>query len=165
MLNLSAAQAYEALMVIHILRYPLGRPLNDLRELAESIHPELRLIWTGLRGEQTFDKLAKAFRDTRFSVSYHITDSDLDLMFGYVEDLHKLVHHICQIKFDALKAGSLTKPNKDWLAVVREALKRPEDPLFDDEPETGGVPRNEPFLYYPHSGTGKGIGEITDKNI
>ena len=136
MLNLSAAQAYEALMVIHILRYPLGRPLNDLRELAESIHPEIGVIWTGLRGEQVFDQLAEAFRDTRFSVSYHIADNDLELMFGYVEDLHKLVHHICQIKFDALKAGSLTKPNKDWLAVVREALKPPEDPLFDDEPET-----------------------------
>ena len=136
MLNLSAAQTYEALMVVHILRYPLGRPLNDLRELAESLHPELRLIWTGLHGEQTFDQLADAFRDTRFSADYHITGSDLNLMFGYVEDLHKLVHHICQIKFDALKAGSLTKPNKDWLAVVREALKRPEDPLFDDEPET-----------------------------
>ena len=136
MLNLSAAQAYEALIVVHILRYPLGRPLNDLRELAESLHPELRLIWTGLRGEQVFDQLAKAFRDTRFSIKYHITDTDLELMFGYVEDLHKLVHHICRIKFDALKAGSLAKPNKDWLAVVREALKPPEDPMFDDEPET-----------------------------
>ena len=41
MLNLSAAQTYEALMVVHILRYPLGRPLNDLRELAESLHPEV----------------------------------------------------------------------------------------------------------------------------
>ncbi|NOZ37851.1 MAG: hypothetical protein GXP11_07265, partial [Gammaproteobacteria bacterium] len=121
MLNLSAAQAYEALMVVHILRYPLGRPLNDLRELAESIHPEIGVIWTGLRGEQVFDQLAEAFRDTRFSVSYHITGTDLELMFGYVEDLHKLVLHICQIKFDALKAGSLAKPNKDWLAVVREA--------------------------------------------
>jgi len=136
MLNLSAAQAYEALMVIHILRYPLGHPLNDLRKLAESLYPELRMIWTGLQGEQVFDQLAKAFRGTRFSVSYHITETDLELMFGYVEDLHKLAHHICQIKFDALKTGILTKPNKDWLAVVREALKQPEDPLFDDEPET-----------------------------
>ncbi len=148
MLNLSAAQAYEALMVIHILRYPLGRPLNNLRELAESLHPELRLIWTGLRGEQIFDQLAEAFRDTRFSVSYHITDTDLDLMFGYVEDLHKLVHHICQIKFDTLKAGSLAKPNKDWLAVVREALKSPEDPLFDDEPETQRTAITDPSPLY-----------------
>lgn len=44
MLNLSAAQAYEALMVIHTLKYPLGRPLNDMRELAESLHPELNMM-------------------------------------------------------------------------------------------------------------------------
>lgn len=72
----------------------------------------------------------------RFSADYRVTDSDLNLMFGYVEDLHKLVHYICQIKFDALKAGSLAKPNKDWLEVVTLALKPPEDPLFDDDEET-----------------------------
>ncbi len=135
MLNISAAQAYEALIVIHILKYPLGRPLGDLRELAESLHPELGLIWTGLRGEQIFDLLATAFRDVRFSADCHITDSDLNFMFGYVEDLQRLVHHICQIKFDALKAGSLAKPRKDWLEVVGQALKSPEYPMFDDEDE------------------------------
>jgi len=136
MLCLAAGQAYEALMAVHILKYPLGRPLNDLRELAESIHPELSMIWTGLQGEQIFQSLTTAFRDVRFSSEYRITDHDLNLMFGYVEDLHKLVHYICQIKFDALKAGSLAKPNKDWLEVVTLALKPPEDPLFDDDEET-----------------------------
>ncbi|MCF6216195.1 MAG: hypothetical protein L3J58_08470 [Emcibacter sp.] len=135
MLNVAAAQAYEALMVIHTLKYPLGRPLNALRELAESLHPELAMVWTGLRGEQIFDHLSIAFRDVRFSAYYHVTDSALDLMFGYVEDLHKLVHHICQIKFDALKAGSLAKPRKNWLEVVGQALKPPEDPMFGDDDE------------------------------
>ncbi len=136
MLCLAAGQAYEALMAVHILKYPLGRPLSDLRELAESIHPELSMIWTGLQGEQIFQSLTTAFRDVRFSAEYRITDHDLNLMFGYVEDLHKLVHYICQIKFDALKAGSLAKPNKDWLEVVTLALRPPEDPLFDDDEET-----------------------------
>jgi len=139
MLNISAAQAYEALMVVHILKYPLGRPLNDLRELAESLHPELAMVWTGLQGEQTFDLLAKAFRDVRFSADYHITECDLNLMFGYVEDLQRLVHHICQIKFDALKAGNLAKPRKDWLEIVGQALKPPEDPMFADDDEDSEV--------------------------
>ena len=135
MLNLSIAQAYEALMAIHTLRYPLARPLYDLRELAESIHPELSMIWAGVRGEQSFDLLAKAFSNVLFSGDYHVTDGGLNLMFGYVEDLHKLVHHICQIKFEALKDGSLAKPQKDWLEVVRQALKPPEDPIFSDDDE------------------------------
>ncbi|WP_339862522.1 hypothetical protein [Paremcibacter congregatus] len=135
MLNIAAAQAYEAFMVVHILKYPLGRPLNDLRELAESIHSELAMVWTGLQGEQTFDHLSAAFRDVRFSAYYHVTDSTLNAMFGYVEDLHKLVHHICKLKFEALKAGSLAKPDKDGLETVRDALKPPEDSLFDDDDE------------------------------
>lgn len=135
MLNISAAQAYEAFMVVHILKYPLGRPLNDLRELAESIHPELSMIWNGLRGDQMFDLLTRAFRDVRFSADYKITNGELNLMFGYVEDLYKLVHHICMLKLEALKAGSLKKPNKAWLEVVGEALKPSEDSLFDDDHE------------------------------
>ncbi len=131
MLTLSAEQTYTTFMVVHILKYPSGRPLWELRELAESIHPELSMVWSGLREEQNFYLLARAFRDVRFSANYSITDSDLNLMFGYVEDLHKLVRHICQIKFDALKAGSLAKPNKDWLEIVAQALR----PDADDEPE------------------------------
>ena len=137
MLNLSAAQAYEAMMVVHTLKYPLGRPLNNMRELAESLHPELAMVWTGLQGEQIFDHLSAAYRDVRFSAYYHVTDSALNSMFAYVEDLQRLVHHICQIKFEALKAGSLAKPQKDWLKVVGQALKPPEedDDEDDDEPE------------------------------
>ena len=139
MLCLSAGQAYEALMVVHILKYPLGRPLRDLRELAESLHPEINMIWTGLRGEQIFDHLSKSLRDVRFSSDYKITDNDLNLMFGYVEDLHKLISHICQQKLDTLKAGSLDKPKQDSLELVGTALKPPEEPFFDfdDEEEEG----------------------------
>jgi len=140
MLNISAAQAYEAFMVVHILKYPLGRPLNDLRELAESIHPELSMIWSGLRGNQMFDLLTKAFRDVRFSADYKITNGELNLMFGYVEDLHKMVYHICMLKLEALKAGSLKKPNKAWLEVVGEALKPHEDGLFNDNDEVLSSP-------------------------
>lgn len=132
MLNISAGQAYEALMVVHILRYPLGRPLNDLRELAESLHPELSMIWPGLQGEQIIKSLTTAFRDARFSSEYRITDSELNMMFGYVEDLHKLISYICQIKLDTLKAGSLNKPKRDWLEVVAQALQQSEASLYSN---------------------------------
>ncbi|WP_339865080.1 hypothetical protein [Paremcibacter congregatus] len=136
MLNLSAAQGYEALMVVHILKYPLGRPLSDLRELAESLHPELAVIWTGLKAVRTFDLLTRAFGHVRFSPDYTITTVELNMMFGHVEDLHKLVSRICHLKFDALKTGSLAKPQKDGLEIVREALEPPEDWwLEDDETE------------------------------
>ncbi|WP_339865006.1 hypothetical protein [Paremcibacter congregatus] len=130
MLNIAAAQAYEAFMVVHILKYPLGRPLDDLRELAESIHPELAMIWTGLRGRQIFYLLTAAFHDVRFSACYKIIDSDLNLMFDYVKDLHKLISHICDLKFAALKAGSLAKPQMDGLESVRDALRPKDDAIY-----------------------------------
>tara|TARA_R110002073_G_scaffold9448_10_gene48119 strand:- start:3342 stop:4685 length:1344 start_codon:yes stop_codon:yes gene_type:complete len=133
MLNLSAAEAYEALMVVHILKYPLGRPLSDLRELAESLHPELAVIWTGLKAVQIFDLLTRAFGHVRFSPDYTITAAELNAMFGHVEDLHKLVSRICHLKFDALKSGSLAKPQKDGLEIVREALEPPEDWWLDED--------------------------------
>ena len=112
MLNLAAAEAYEALMVVHILKYPPSRPLASLRELAESLHPELALIWTGRRAAQSFDRLARAFGEVRFRPDYAITAAELNVMFGQVEELHRSVAHICHLKFAALKTGSLARPRK-----------------------------------------------------
>ena len=142
MLNIAAAQAYEAFMVVHILKYPLGRPLDDLRELAESIHPELAMIWTGLRGRQIFYLLTAAFHDVRFSACYKIIDSDLNLMFDYVKDLHKLISHICDLKFAALKAGSLAKPQMDGLESVRDALRPKDDDVYGIGDATEAFPVN-----------------------
>ncbi|WP_417623227.1 hypothetical protein [Paremcibacter congregatus] len=113
MLNLAAAEAYEALMVVHILKYPPSRPLSSLRELAESLHPELGLIWTGRRAAKSFDRLARAFGEVRFRPDYAITAAELTVMFGSVEELHRSVAHICRLKFETLKTGSLARPRKD----------------------------------------------------
>ncbi len=136
MLNLAAAQGYETLMAVHILDYPPGCPLYDLRELAESLHPELAVIWTGRQGELIFDHLASAFRQVRFSGDYTVTTPELEAMFGHVEDLHTLVRHICGIKFTALQAGSLAKPPQDGLESVTQALRPGDDAIYgiaDDE--------------------------------
>ncbi|WP_417624045.1 hypothetical protein [Paremcibacter congregatus] len=140
MLNLAAAEGYAALMAVHILTYPPGHPLQDLRALAESLHPELSMIWTGRRGELIFDHLASAFREVRFSATYQVIPPDLEAMFGHVEDLHTLVRHICQHKFAALKAGRLAKPDKDGLEVVRDALRPSDDAIYGIAEEEAPLP-------------------------
>lgn len=51
MLHISAEQAYEAFMLVHILYYPYSRTLTDLRETSESIHQELQFLWAGREGD------------------------------------------------------------------------------------------------------------------
>jgi len=142
MLNLAAAQGYVTLMAIHILDYPPCPALQELRELAESLHPELSVIWTGRRGEQVFYHLASAFRDVRFRADYQVTTTALEAMVGHVEDLHTLVRHICSAKFAALKAGSLAKPPKDGLETVKAALRPSDDAIY-------GIAEEKPALHLP----------------
>ena len=125
MLHISAEQAYEAFMLVHILYYPYSRTLTDLREVSESIHQELQFVWAGREGRRSFFKLKCAFKGPRYTSDYKITRIELDRMFKYVKELHKLVNYICQLKFEELKTGSLKKPNKDWLEIIGEVLTQP----------------------------------------
>ena len=141
MLHISAEQAYEAFMLVHILYYPYSRTLTDLREVAESIHQELQFVWAGREGRRSFFKLKCAFKGPRYTPDYKITRVELDRIFKYVKELHKLIDYICQLKFEELKAGSLKKPNKDWLEIIGEVLMqpKPESPEDKDEPEADKV--------------------------
>ncbi|MBL4801256.1 MAG: hypothetical protein JKY45_05125 [Emcibacter sp.] len=132
MLNISAEQAYEAFLLVHILYYPYSRTLTDLRELSESIHQELQFVWAGREGRQSFFKLKSAFKGPRYTADYMITRIELDRLFKYVKVLHKLVHYICQLKFEELKAGSLKKPDKDWLEIIGEVLTNPKRELTNE---------------------------------
>lgn len=136
MLNVSAEQAYEAFMLVHILYYPYSRTLMDLRETSESIHQELQFVWAGREGRRSFFKLKCAFKGPRYTPDYRVTRVELDRMFKYVKELHKLVDYICQLKFEELKKGSLKKPNKDWLEIIGEVLTqpKPEARKGNDEP-------------------------------
>ena len=134
MLHISAEQAYEAFMLVHILYYPYSRTLTDLREVAESIHQELQFVWAGREGRRSFFKLKCAFKGPRYTPDYKVTRVELDRMFKYVKELHKLIDYICQLKFEELKTGSLKKPNKDWLEIIGEVLTqpKPEAPIDKD---------------------------------
>ena len=133
MLNIAAVQAYAAFMAVHVLKYSDRRRVHELRELAESIHPELNIVWSGSRAEPCFDLLSTAFGGVRFGIEYKITDNELGLMFSHVEDLHNLVHYICKLKFEELKAGSLARPGKDWVEIISEGLKNPEAPAIETQ--------------------------------
>ena len=136
MLNISAEQAYEAFMLVHVLYYPYSRTLTDLRETSESIHQELQFVWAGREGRQSFFKLKCAFKGPRYTPDYMITRIELDRLFRYVKELHKLVHYICRLKFEELKTGSLKKPAKDWLEIIGEVLTYPKrKPAKEDVPE------------------------------
>ncbi|MCF6239176.1 MAG: hypothetical protein L3J79_10300 [Candidatus Marinimicrobia bacterium] len=132
MLHISAEQAYEAFMLVHILYYPYSRTLMDLREVSESIHQELQFVWAGREGRRSFFKLKCAFKGPRYTPDYKITRVELDRMFKYVKELHKLINYICQLKFEELKAGSLKKPNKDWLEIIGEVLTQPKPEALKD---------------------------------
>jgi len=151
MLHISAEQAYEAFMLVHILYYPYSRTLTDLRETSESIHQELQFIWAGREGRRSFFKLKCAFKGPRYTPDYKVTRVELDRMFKYVKELHKLVHYICQLKFEELKTGSLKKPCKDWLEIIGEVLTqpKPEAPKDKDEPETIETPDIETKISLP----------------
>jgi len=146
MLNLAAVQAYVAFMVVHVLKYSDRRRVQELRELAESIHPELNIVWSGSRAEPCFDLLSTAFGGVRFGIEYRITDNELGLMFSHVEDLHNLVYYICQLKFEELKAGSLARPDKDWVEIIGEGLKKPEAVMPKDEKEVESGPTETPVI-------------------
>ena len=135
MLNIAAVQAYAAFMVVHVLKYSDRRRVHEVREMAESIHPELNIVWSGSRAESCFDLLCTAFSGVRFGIEYKITDTELGLLFSHVEALHNLVHYICQLKFKELKAGSLARPGKDWVDIISEGLKTPEAVMPKEEKE------------------------------
>ena len=138
MLHLAAEQAYLAFMRVHTLQRPYYRTLTTLRELAESIHPELKLPWTEEGGKQSFHYLRIAFTGVRFSDHYHLDNSLLDQMIGRTENLLRMVRYLCRLKLSALKDGHAGKPDKDWLEIStgfqKEVLPvRPVEPEHKEE--------------------------------
>ena len=141
LLNISATQAYVAFLAVHTLKHSERRRIHDLRALAESIHPDLKALWSSPQAQSCFDWLKRAFSGGRFGKDYGITYDQMDLMFGYVEDLHERIKHICQIKLDALKVGNFDKPEllspdtleKDTLKKLSRLIFKMEEPCYELE--------------------------------
>ena len=112
----------------------------DLREVSESIHQELQFVWAGREGRRSFFRLKCAFKGSRYTPDYKVTPVELNRMFKYVKELHKLVDYICQLKFEELKTGSLKKPNKNWLDIIGEVLTQPKP----EAPKDKGDPNQNP---------------------
>lgn len=110
LLNVAAVQAYATFMAVHTLKYSERRRIHELRALAESIHPDLKALWSSPHAQSCFDLLKTAFSGVRFGTDYSITGDQLEFMFSYVEDLHELIQHACEIKLEALKIGNLENP-------------------------------------------------------
>jgi hypothetical protein len=115
----------------------------DLREVSESIHQELQFVWAGREGRRSFFRLKCAFKGPRYTQDYKVTRVELDRMFKYVKELHKLVNYICQLKFEELKTGSLKKPNKDWLEIIGEVLTQPKPEARKGKDEPTELPETE----------------------
>jgi len=107
-LHQAAERLYHCLFLVRTLYSPKTHNLNQLRQLAEDIEPQLKEVWPRQTKSERrcYELLRKAYVEARYSRHYRILDEQLAWLAGRVELLQMIVREVCEERIAALQEAA-----------------------------------------------------------
>jgi predicted nucleotidyltransferase len=107
-LHQATERFYHCLFLVRTLYSPKTHNLNQLRQLAEAIEPQLKEVWPRETKfeRRCYELLREAYVKARYSRHYRISEDQLAWLSGRVELLQSIVRGLCEQRIAELSEAA-----------------------------------------------------------
>jgi predicted nucleotidyltransferase/HEPN domain-containing protein len=108
LLHQATERFYHCLFLVRTLYSPKTHNLNQLRQLAEAIEPQLKEVWPRETKfeRRCYELLREAYVKARYSRHYRISEDRLAWLSGRVELLQSIVRGLCEQRIAELSEAA-----------------------------------------------------------
>jgi HEPN domain-containing protein len=108
LLHQATERFYHCLFLVRTLYSPKTHNLNQLRQLAEAIEPQLKEVWPRETKfeRRCYELLREAYVKARYSRHYRISEDQLAWLSGRVELLQSIVRGLCEQRIAELSEAA-----------------------------------------------------------